>query len=87
MSLLVYVYSMLKEASLLGHTTIGFDEINMNPGRSNAGRYQTPPSHSKKTKSARFVICVLMDQLESLESAVNENDRTQEALFSCPPVQ
>jgi hypothetical protein len=38
-SLLVYVYSLIREASLLGHTAIGFDKIHANASRaSDAGR-------------------------------------------------
>ncbi|KAL7534784.1 hypothetical protein ACHAXR_006071, partial [Thalassiosira sp. AJA248-18] len=68
MSMLVYIYALLREASVLGHTAIGFDDIDVNSfGSSCLG----------KTKSAGFIIRVVMDEVEkngSLLGSVGRNE-------------
>ena len=78
MSMLVYIYALLRETSLLGHTDISFDEIDVNSfqsdlgGNNNGGSSRGSYSSSKnnnnkflsKTKSAGFIIRVVMDELE-----------------------
>jgi hypothetical protein len=94
MSMLVYVYSLLRETSMLGHTDIGFDEIDVNSfqsdwgfcGASVASGSASPSGGGpggmsgrkllSKTKSAGFIIRVVMDELEKKGafSSVEKNE-------------
>ena len=73
MSMLVYIYTLLREAAILGHTTIGFDDIDVNL-RNNSNEHAP---YLENTKSAGFIIRVVMDELqknESLGGAVQDED-------------
>jgi len=74
MSMLVYIYALLREASMLGHTVIAFDEVDVNSVQSNA--YCRPSSYLDNTKSAGFIIRVVMDELEKNGSfgSVGQNE-------------
>ena len=63
MSMLVYIYALLRETSLLGHTDIDFDEVDVNSFQSEPG-YGGSTTFLSKTKSAGFIIRVVMDELE-----------------------
>ena len=76
MSMLVYIYSLLREAAILGHTTIGFDEIDVNSNNRNLSG-SDPHSYLENTKSAGFIIRVVMDELQkngSLGGTVQDED-------------
>jgi len=63
MSMLVYVYGLLRQTSLLGHTEISFDEVDVNSSQSES-RMDKSHRYLNKTKSAGFIIRVVMDELE-----------------------
>ena len=63
MSMLVYVYGLLRETSLLGHTEITFDEVDVNSSQSES-RMDKSHRYLANTKSAGFIIRVVMDELE-----------------------
>lgn len=63
MSMLVYVYGLLRETSLLGHTEITFDEVDVNSSQSES-RMDKSHRYLNNTKSAGFIIRVVMDELE-----------------------
>lgn len=63
MSMLVYVYGLLRETSLLGHTEITFDEVDVNSSQSES-RMGKSHRYLNNTKSAGFIIRVVMDELE-----------------------
>ena len=69
-SMLVYIFAMLRETSMLGHTDIPFEEIDVNSYQSidtsDVGLFN-PSSKLQmldKTKSAGYVVRVVMDELE-----------------------
>mmetsp|Transcript_7656 Transcript_7656/g.15599 ORF Transcript_7656/g.15599 Transcript_7656/m.15599 type:complete len:1368 (-) Transcript_7656:213-4316(-) len=63
MSMLVYVYGLLRQTSLLGHTEITFDEVDVNSSQAEA-RMNKSHRYLNNTKSAGFIIRVVMDELE-----------------------
>jgi hypothetical protein len=63
MSMLVYVYGLLRQTSLLGHTEIPFDEVDVNSSQSES-RMGKSHRYLNNTKSAGFIIRVVMDELE-----------------------
>jgi len=74
MSLLVYVYSLLREASTIGHTTIAFEDIDVNSYQSlsrssssvdrlSVGTKGGSMCHLDETKTAGYIIRVVMDEL------------------------
>ncbi|KAL7543031.1 hypothetical protein ACHAXR_012488 [Thalassiosira sp. AJA248-18] len=83
MSMLVYIYALLRETSLLGHTDIAFDEIDVNSFQSDPSgafgngsgsesrRSVKNYSFLSKTKSAGYIIRVVMDELEKKEAFSN----------------
>ena len=58
------------------HTDIDFDEIDVNSFQSDPGFGSSPNKFLNKTKSAGFIIRVVMDELEKKEafSSVEEAD-------------
>lgn len=63
MSMLVYVYGLLRQTSLLGHTEISFDEVDVNSSQAESRR-NISHRYLSNTKSAGFIIRVVMDELE-----------------------
>ena len=63
MSMLVYVYGLLRQTSLLGHTEISFDEVDVNSSQAESRRNKSH-RYLNNTKSAGFIIRVVMDELE-----------------------
>ncbi|KAL7548089.1 hypothetical protein ACHAWF_011376, partial [Thalassiosira exigua] len=121
MSMLVYIYSLLRETSMLGHTDVSFDEIDVNSyqsdvvvscgggggasgssgvdvrsasrragggggrGGGGGGAYGGaggPTKFLSKTRSAGFVIRVVMDELEKKGafSSVEKNEQDMSVL-------
>lgn len=76
-SMLVYIYALLRETSMLGHTDITYDEIDVNSFQSEVG-FGRSCAYLSKTKSAGFIIRVVMDELEKkgafASAGKNEND-------------
>jgi len=80
MSMLIYIYALLRETSLLGHTDIDFDEVDVNSFQSDpgffSGSHHSTTKFLNKTKSSGFIIRVVMDELEKKEafSSVEKSD-------------
>eukprot|EP00956_Cyclotella_meneghiniana_P005315 scaffold6685_cov55-Cyclotella_meneghiniana.AAC.1 len=75
MSMLVYIYALLRETAMLGHTDISFDEVDVNS-------FQSEVSDGKsqgiltKTKSAGFIIRVVLDELEKKDAFDTVSDKS-----------
>jgi len=68
--MLVYIFAMLRETSMLGHTDIPFEEVDVNSYQSidtsDVGLFNLSSKMHMldKTKSAGYVVRVVMDELE-----------------------